>query len=108
MPTRELVFFEAGKLAWREVPSPTLQSDGDALVRPFIAARCDADPFYWRHNFGKALRVGARLHVIDDGFRSAKTDPFAGPFAYGHECVAEVLSVGSEVRSLSSTSWRRI
>jgi threonine dehydrogenase-like Zn-dependent dehydrogenase len=70
----------------------------DALVRPFIAARCDGDSFYLRHNLRKLLTAGAMLHVVDEGFRHSETDPFAGPFAYGHECVAEVLSCGSAVR----------
>jgi alcohol dehydrogenase len=72
------------------------------LVRPFIAARCDGDSFYLRHNLRKFLIAGAMLHVVANDFRRAQSDPFAGPFAYGHECVAEVLRCGSDVRNFSA------
>lgn len=95
------MFFKSGTLRWHDVAEPILSSPTDALVRPFVAARCDGDAFYLRHNMRKLLAAGAMLHVIDKGFRRAEGDPFVGPFAYGHECVAEVLSCGSEVRSFS-------
>jgi alcohol dehydrogenase len=98
---RELMFVKAGTLRWRDVAEPTLSCATDALVRPFIAARCDGDAFYLRHDVRKLLAAGAMLHVVDPGFRRAETDPFAGPFAYGHECVAEVLSCGGDVRDFA-------
>jgi alcohol dehydrogenase len=98
---RELMFVKSGKLSWRDVAEPSLCAATDALVRPFVAARCDGDSFYLRHNLRKLLTAGAILHVVDPGFRRAASDPFAGPFAYGHECVAEVLECGSEVAHFS-------
>lgn len=98
---RELMFIEPGTLRWNDVPEPSLRCATDVLVRPFVAARCDGDAFYLRHDLRKWLVAGAMLHVVDDGFRRAETDPFVGPFAYGHECVAEVTSCGSEVRGFS-------
>jgi alcohol dehydrogenase len=95
---RELTFLQSKVLEWRDVPEPTLTSETDAIVRPFIAARCDADPFYLRHNFEQLLRVGAMMHVLDEAFRGPSTNPFAAPFAYGHEGVAEVMACGAEVR----------
>ena len=40
---RELTFQRAGRLAWGERPAPELVEPTDALVRPFIAGRCDGD-----------------------------------------------------------------
>jgi threonine dehydrogenase-like Zn-dependent dehydrogenase len=96
---RQLMFIKTGTLTWREVAEPALNSPTDALVRPFIAARCDGDAIYLRHRARTLLAAGAMLHFVDDGFLRAESDPFAGPFAYGHECVAEVVSCGSEVQN---------
>ncbi len=74
---QELTFVEAGKVEFREAPEPRLEGDGEALVRPLAVARCDLDFVFAR---GKA--------------------PLAGPFALGHECVAEVLAVGDRVTSV--------
>jgi alcohol dehydrogenase len=95
---RQLTFIKSRTLAWWDVPEPVLQSPREALIRPFIAARCDGDAFFLRHDFTRAMRVGAALHVIDDDFKNARTDVFQGPFPYGHECVAEVVKVGEDVR----------
>jgi alcohol dehydrogenase len=73
---RALVFVGPGQLEWREVAAPSLQAPTDALVRPIAVARCDLD----------VALVRGKL-------------PFAGPFAFGHELVAEVISVGEEVRA---------
>lgn len=72
-----LMVVRPGSLAWVETPAPALTSPGGALVRPIASASCDLD---------RRLIAG-------------KT-PFKPPFAIGHECVAEVLEVGAEVRSL--------
>jgi len=95
---RQLTFIKARKLAWWDVPEPTLQAPGEALVRPFVAARCDGDTLFLRHNASPLLRLGAALHVVAPELGSDRGDPFKGPFAYGHECVAEVIAVGGAVR----------
>jgi threonine dehydrogenase-like Zn-dependent dehydrogenase len=66
------------KLEWQEAATPSLQSDGDALVRPIAVATCDLD--------------GAMI---------AGETPFPAPIALGHEGVAEVVEVGDGVRSIS-------
>jgi threonine dehydrogenase-like Zn-dependent dehydrogenase len=71
---QQLNYLAPGELAWREAPSPALDSDRAALVRPLAVATCDLD----------ALIV-------------AGESPFQGPFALGHECVAEVVDVGDGV-----------
>jgi threonine dehydrogenase-like Zn-dependent dehydrogenase len=73
----QLTYIGPEELAWREVSTPKLDSDLAALVRPLAVATCDLD----------ALIVAGQ-------------SPFAGPFALGHECVAEVIDVGDRVRDL--------
>jgi alcohol dehydrogenase len=98
---RALMVVKHGALAWRESAEPALRGDVDAIVRPFVAARCDGDPVFLRHDLERAMTLGARLHVLDDSFSSRDTNPFAAPFAYGHECVAEITAIGKDVKHLS-------
>jgi threonine dehydrogenase-like Zn-dependent dehydrogenase len=102
---RELFFEGVSKLAWRETPAPVLRGPSEALVRPLAVARCDLDAAIVR---GRAPFRGKPLHWLrehlphrlgrDGIFRRA---PFAAPFSFGHECVAEVLEVGEGVRTFS-------
>lgn len=85
---QELIVRDPGHLAWVEVPTPRLTSPRSALVRPIASASCDLD---------RRLIAGLT--------------PFKPPFALGHECVAEVLEVGGDVRSvkrgdLVSVPWK--
>jgi alcohol dehydrogenase len=75
---RQLTCVGVGKLEWRDVPEPRLQGDGEALVRPLAVARCDIDRYLTSGLF-----------------------PLRGPFALGHECVAEVTALGDRVRGLA-------
>jgi threonine dehydrogenase-like Zn-dependent dehydrogenase len=75
---RELLFLKPHCLAWREAAEPILQAPTDAVVRPIAATTCDLD--------GMIIRGEA---------------PFTGPFAIGHECIAEVIAVGDEVRAFA-------
>lgn len=68
---RELTFLRPGVLEWRERPDPVIQHPEDAIVRPISATLCDLD----------------RLIIRGEA-------PFKGPFAIGHEAVAEVVAVG--------------
>src|SRR5262245_32287514 len=74
---RALTFLGPGKLEWREAPDPVLRGPKEAVVRPVASTTCDLD---------RALVAGRA--------------PLPGPFALGHECVAEVVEVGEGVRSL--------
>lgn len=67
----QLTFIKPGSFEWREVAAPKIESATDALVRPLAVARCDLDIF------------------IATGFV-----PMAGPFAFGHEMVGEVIDAG--------------
>src|SRR5439155_3622826 len=75
---RQVTFVEPGRLEWQDVPAPRLEDSTDALVRPVAMATCDID---WAIVRGVA--------------------PLPGPFAFGHEFVAEVVQVGDEVNSVS-------
>jgi threonine dehydrogenase-like Zn-dependent dehydrogenase len=72
---RQLTFKGEGRLTWDDVTTPELSSGVDALVRPIAVATCDLD---------SAVMAGRA--------------PLPGPFAFGHEFVADVLEVADEVR----------
>jgi alcohol dehydrogenase len=74
---KRLVYVRPGRLEWQEVPEPALRGGGEALVRPLASSVCDLD-----------------LRVL------AGRTPFEGPFAFGHECVAEVLDIAGGVRGV--------
>lgn len=71
------MFVKPGILEWWDAPDPVMQAPGDAIVRPVAATTCDLDRLILQ---GRA--------------------PFQGPFAIGHECIAEVTAVGPDVRTV--------
>jgi alcohol dehydrogenase len=73
LAVRQLAFLEPGRVDWQEVPDPQLSDPRGALVRPLAVARCDLDQ-----------------PMAAFGF-------FPGPFAVGHETVADVIAVGDQV-----------
>jgi threonine dehydrogenase-like Zn-dependent dehydrogenase len=95
---RELHLIRAGRLEWRDRPEPTMQHPRDALVRPFVAARCDGDTLPIHRHVSRAMQIGMRVGLVDPivGTICGRV-PFQGPFAIGHECVAEVIEVGPDV-----------
>jgi threonine dehydrogenase-like Zn-dependent dehydrogenase len=97
---RELAFVRSGRLAWRERPAPALTEPGDAIVRPFVAGRCDGDTLPIHRRVSRALQVGVTLGLIDPAVAAICGDvPFRG-FGIGHECVAQVVAVGDGVRDI--------
>jgi threonine dehydrogenase-like Zn-dependent dehydrogenase len=74
---QQLTFVRAGELVWEDVPAPQLTGVDDALVRPVAVATCDLD----------AAVMSGRA-------------PLPGPFAFGHEFVADVLAVGEAVAAV--------
>jgi threonine dehydrogenase-like Zn-dependent dehydrogenase len=95
---RELTFVRSGRLAWHERPAPRLTEPGDAIVRPFIAGRCDGDTLPLHRPVSRAMQAGLALGLIDPVVRGiCGPVPFRGPFAIGHECVAEVIETGPGV-----------
>jgi threonine dehydrogenase-like Zn-dependent dehydrogenase len=74
---RQLVYEEAGRYAWRDVPEPAITTPEQALVRPLVVACCDLDV---------AVAHGAA--------------PLPPGYAVGHEGLAEVVATGDAVSSV--------
>jgi len=74
---QQLMFLEPGRLEWQDTQEPALEGPGEALVRPIVVANCDLD---------RTVVAGKA--------------PIAGPFPIGHEFVAEVVEIGSQVRTV--------
>lgn len=97
----ELSFVRSGRLEWRDRPDAVLGSGSDALVRPFVASRCDGDVLPIHRPVSRAMQAGLRLGLIDPVIASIVGPvPFQGPFGIGHECVAQVTAVGDEVTDI--------
>ena len=78
MTMQQLTFVAPGRIELRERPKPRIESDAAAIVRPLAVSRCDLD---WVIATGRA--------------------PVSGPFALGHEAVAEVVEIGSAVTTVA-------
>lgn len=71
---QQLMVLGPNALQWQEIAEPKLQQATDALVRPISVSVCDADVSYLRGNL-----------------------PVRDAFCFGHEFVADVVSLGEEV-----------
>lgn len=99
---RELNLFGAGDLRWVEKPDPVLESEHEAIVRPFVASRCDGDSRPIHRHVSRGMQAGLRTGLIDPAVgHICGPVPFAGPFPIGHECIAEVMEVGPAVHGVS-------
>jgi alcohol dehydrogenase len=78
MTVRQLTCTAPGVVEWCDVPEPTLEEPGDALVRPVAVARCEIDPL-----------------LVMAGPRAADGPGFG--FALGHEAVVEIVALGRAV-----------
>lgn len=74
---RQLTFQGPGRLEWEEVADPRLTGEADAIVRPVVVATCDLDSWV----------IAGRV-------------PLPGPYAFGHEFIAEVVEVADGVGSV--------
>jgi threonine dehydrogenase-like Zn-dependent dehydrogenase len=98
---RELNFVRAGRLEWHDKPDPVLIDNTDALVRPFVASRCDGDVLPIHRPVSRAMQLGLKVGLIDPVVASiAGKVPFKGPFGIGHECIAQVTAIGSAITGL--------
>lgn len=75
---RQLTLIDKGVVNWVDVPEPRLASAAGAIVRPVAVAVCD----------------------FDRGLVSGRYSALPYPIALGHEVVAEVVGIGSEVRTI--------
>jgi threonine dehydrogenase-like Zn-dependent dehydrogenase len=97
---KELQFIKSGQLEWRERDPPYLQHPRDAIVRPFVAGRCDGDTLPIHRPVSRALQIGMHLGLVDPIVGAiCGAVPFQGPFGIGHECVAEIIAIGDGVRN---------
>jgi threonine dehydrogenase-like Zn-dependent dehydrogenase len=98
---RELHLKRAGTLAWAEREPPAVVDPGDAIVRPFLAGRCDGDTLPIHRPVSRAMQLGIAVRAIDPVVACiCGKVPFKGPFAIGHEGVAEVVAVGPQVTNV--------
>jgi alcohol dehydrogenase len=74
---RALAAAPGGRLSWRMVAAPPPPGPLAAVVRPIAVATCDLD---------RAIALGATQFPL--------------PLHLGHECVAEVLTVGDQVTTV--------
>jgi alcohol dehydrogenase len=94
---QQLYFIRKTKLEWREVVRPQISHPQQAIVRPFSVAKCDLDDAFLFNNINLKIRLGNLLGLIDPFYKSTFGNLLKGPFAFGHECVAEVVEVGESV-----------
>lgn len=86
---RELNFLRTNHLEWRERPDPVLTDARDAIVRPFVAGRCDGDTLPIHRHVSRGMQLGIRAGLIDPAVSGiCGPVPFQGPFGIGHECIA--------------------
>ncbi len=98
---QQLTYVKKRVLEWREAPEPTLHSAQEAIVRPFVAARCDIDVLPLFYNVTVPMKLGLAVHYLDPLVRDMLgNDPFKGPYPFGHECVAEVVECGGGVKNV--------
>ena len=99
---RELNLVAKGRLEWRERPEPRIETAEDAIVRPIVVSRCDGDTLPIHRHVSRPMQAGLKAGVIDPAVgHICGPVPFAGPFAIGHECVAEVVEVGAAVTGVT-------
>lgn len=75
---RRLMLDGPRTLRWEETGEPGPIDDGAAIVRPLVVATCDLD-----------------VAVLRGGYPAP-----GAPYAFGHEGIAEVVTVGPEVHSV--------
>jgi alcohol dehydrogenase len=98
---RELQFVRSGRLAWRERDAVRVQGPEEAIVRPFVAGRCDGDTVPIHRPVSRVMQAGIAVGAIDPVVGCiCGAVPFKGPFAIGHECVAQVVAVGAAVEQI--------
>lgn len=99
---QELTYVRSGVVEWRERREPALLESSDALVRPFVASRCDGDTLPLHRSVSRPMQAGLRTGLIDPVVASIVGDvPFQGPFGIGHEAIAQVTAIGPDVSGLA-------
>jgi threonine dehydrogenase-like Zn-dependent dehydrogenase len=98
---RQLTFIKKGRVEWQEGPEPRLTGPLQAIVRPFVAARCDGDCVPLFRTLTRFMNAGIALHLLDPLVTDVLgPKPLQGPFAFGHECIATVQAAGDDVHTV--------
>ena len=96
---KQLTYIKANTLRWEDVPEPKITSENEAIVRPFLVARCDLDALFLHNNLYKKYLAGKILGLLDKRIPDyMREPPFKGPFPFGHECIAEIVELGKNVQ----------
>jgi threonine dehydrogenase-like Zn-dependent dehydrogenase len=96
---RQLTYIKKNTLEWWDIKEPKMETAQDVIVRPLAAARCDGDKAFLFYDITPMLQAGLALHYIDPIAKDLfGRKPFKAPFAIGHECIAEILSCGDDVK----------
>jgi alcohol dehydrogenase len=97
---KQLTYLGKNKLKWLDIAEPVISSSQEAIVRPLAAARCDGDKVFLFHDITSLLSTGIAFHYIDPVTQNIfGKKPFKAPFPFGHECVAEVVTCGDDVKN---------
>ncbi|MES2731318.1 MAG: alcohol dehydrogenase catalytic domain-containing protein [Bacteroidota bacterium] len=97
---QQLTFVKKNTLEWWDVREPSIQTPSEVLVRPFAAARCDLDRTILQGRFPMFFKIGKFFSLTDTAIpHMFGRHPYKPPFAFGHECVAEVLACGEGVKN---------
>src|SRR5260370_14699628 len=62
---RQLTFIKKGLVEWHDVAEPRLAAPVQAIVRPFVAARCDGDCLPLFRSVTSLVNAGIALHFLD-------------------------------------------
>lgn len=62
---QQLTYIKTNHLKWEEVTEPTITAGNEALVRPFLVARCDLDAAFLRNDIFKRYSIGKMLGMVD-------------------------------------------
>lgn len=96
---KQLTFIKKGVLEWWDVEPPNLEQPTDIIARPLAVARCDVDSQFLFSDLHALLDYGKQGGFVDSSITHFMSDvPFKGPFPIGHECVAEIVDCGDEVK----------
>ena len=97
---QQLTYIKSKKLVWQETSEPEISEVDDALVRPFIVARCDLDSAFLFRDAYKLVNIGKFIGQVDKGVDEiVRPNLFKGPFPFGHECIAEIVALGKEIKN---------
>ena len=102
MIMNQLIFLGKGKLEWQEGTDLKIEKEGEVLVRPFVSARCDIDLNILKGNLYTKIKMGNLLGLLDKAVPPTFGPyPFKPPFAFGHECIGEIVAKGEQVKAFN-------